>query len=250
MLYILTAIYNTSGYADPQTPDFAELHSISNFSFLRGASHPEELVQQAHALGYAALALTDECSLAGVVRAHGAGKACGIKLIIGTELTLTDGLRLVLLAVDRDSYGDLSALISTARRRAKKGKYTLTRADLTHILDRCLALMLPNPKHSSLSADAQWLAERAPRRSWIAVELFQGGDDAAWLARLRHLSKNTGLPLVAANDVHMHRRGRRALQDTVTCIRLGTTVRMAGHALYPMASATCAGASIGPDLYS
>ncbi|MGH8566325.1 MAG: PHP domain-containing protein, partial [Gammaproteobacteria bacterium] len=99
-------------------PSYAELHCLSNFTFLRGASHPEELVARAHALGYEALALTDECSLAGVVRAHVAAKTCGLALLIGTEVRITDGPRLVLLAPDRDAYGDLSALITEGRRRA------------------------------------------------------------------------------------------------------------------------------------
>lgn len=102
----------------PYQPAYAELHAVSNFTFLRGGSHPEELVRQAHALGYSALAITDECSLAGVVRAHTAARECGLKLIIGTELTLVDGTRLVLLATDREGYGGLSALITQGRRRA------------------------------------------------------------------------------------------------------------------------------------
>src|SRR5258706_11473775 len=105
-------------------PGYAELHCLSNFSFLRGASHPEELVERAAALGYAALALTDECSLAGVVRAHGAAKARGLPLIVGTEIAL-DGMKLVFLARDRKSYGAICALITTGRRRAAKGKYLL-----------------------------------------------------------------------------------------------------------------------------
>ncbi|MCC6212051.1 MAG: PHP domain-containing protein, partial [Burkholderiales bacterium] len=92
-------------------PAYAELHCVSNFSFLRGASHPEELVARAAALGYAALALTDECSLAGIVRAHGAAKAAGLKLIAGSEIRLEDGLQLVLLAPERRAYGALCALI-------------------------------------------------------------------------------------------------------------------------------------------
>ena len=102
-------------------PDYAELHCLSNFSFLRGASHPEELVERAHALGYSALALTDECSFAGVVRAHAAAKECGLHLILGTEIFLEDKLKLVLLATDRRSYGAISALVTTGRRRGKKG---------------------------------------------------------------------------------------------------------------------------------
>ena len=111
-------------------PPYAELHCLSNFTFLRGASHPEELVARAHALGYEALALTDECSLAGVVRAHVAAKTCGLALLIGTEVRIAAGPRLVLLATDRDAYGDLSALITAGRRRAGKGRYHLRRADL------------------------------------------------------------------------------------------------------------------------
>ncbi|MEN8761256.1 MAG: PHP domain-containing protein, partial [Thiogranum sp.] len=104
--------------SDTPTPDYAELHCISNFSFLRGASHPEELVNHAHRLGYSALALTDECSLAGIVRAHLAAKKVGLPLILGSEFRLDHALHLVLLATSRASYGNLSALISLARRRA------------------------------------------------------------------------------------------------------------------------------------
>src|SRR6201987_2743737 len=107
---------------------YAELHCISNFTFLRGASHPEEFVARAHELGYAALAITDECSLAGVVRAHVEAKKCGLRLLTGSEFRLDDGLRLVLLATDRGSYGKLAALITRGRRSAVKGSYRLTRA--------------------------------------------------------------------------------------------------------------------------
>src|SRR5688500_7615466 len=111
-------------------PDYAELHCLSNFSFLRGASHPEELVERARALGYCALALTDECSVAGVVRAHLAAKDCELQLVIGSEFSLTDGTKLALLATDRTSYGNLSQLITHGRRNAKKGLYRLTRDDV------------------------------------------------------------------------------------------------------------------------
>ena len=124
-------------------PPYAELHCLSNFSFLRGASHPEELVERARALGYAALALTDECSLAGVVRAHLAAKDAGLPLVIGSEFTLADGLKLVLLATDRATYGDLAQLITRGRRNAVKGSYALTRADVAALAPRCLALWLP-----------------------------------------------------------------------------------------------------------
>ncbi len=124
-------------------PAYAELHCLSNYSFLRGASHPEELVERAHAQGYAALALTDECSLAGVVRAHLAAKACGLKLVIGSEFTLADGVKLVLLATDRASYGNLAQLITRGRRSAAKGSYALARADVAQHAGGLLALWLP-----------------------------------------------------------------------------------------------------------
>jgi error-prone DNA polymerase len=108
---------------------YAELHCLSNFSFLRGASHPEELVERAAALGYAALAVTDECSVAGVARAHVAAREHGLRLIIGSELRIDDGPRLVLLACNRRGYGQLCRLITRGRRAAAKGSYRLVRAD-------------------------------------------------------------------------------------------------------------------------
>nr|MBA2594229.1 PHP domain-containing protein [Gammaproteobacteria bacterium] len=209
-------------------PPYAELHCLSNFTFLRGASHPEELVARAHALGYEALALTDECSLAGVVRAYVAAKTCGLALLIGTEVRIADGPRLVLLATDRDAYGDLSALITAGRRRTGKGRYHLCRADLETGLCACLALLLPEGTQRD-EEEARWLDRRFPGRAWIAVELMRGGADRARLRRLEGL----GLPLCAAGDVHMHGRERRPLQDTLTAIRLGTPLEAAGHALYP-----------------
>src|SRR4026209_493605 len=136
-------------------PEYAELHCVSNFSFLRGASHPEELVERAHALGYAALAMTDECSLAGAVRAHVAAKECGLKLIFGTEVTLEDGLRLVLLATDRRSYGSICSLITCGRRRGKKGSYSLNREDVEDVDG---LMLLPSEKEE----DASWAAEHFP----------------------------------------------------------------------------------------
>ena len=212
-------------------PPYAELHCISNFTFLRGASFPEELVLRADALGYTALALTDECSLAGVVRAHIAAKECGLKLIIGTELKLADGPRLVLLATDRASYGNLSKVITKGRCGAGKGNYHLTRLDLASGGDGCLALLLPGSELDE--AHAHWLVKCFPGRAWLAVELFRSGDDGARLKALGSLARRAGLPLVAAGDVHMHTRSRRPLQDTLTAIRLNTPLASAGFALYP-----------------
>ncbi|HET7765574.1 MAG TPA: error-prone DNA polymerase [Burkholderiales bacterium] len=212
-------------------PVYAELHCLSNFTFLRGASHPEELVQRASALGYSALALTDECSLAGVVRAHVAAKD-RLTLIVGSEIRLQDGPKLVLLATDRDSYGHLSALITRGRIGSRKGSYSLSRADLGD-LPGCLVLFIPDGEHDA--EHAHLVAERFPGRAWIAAELLCGPDDRARLGELRELSKHSGLPLVASGDVHMHLRSRRALQDTLTAIRLRTPVRACGHALHPNA---------------
>jgi error-prone DNA polymerase len=213
-------------------PAYAELHCLSNFSFLRGASHAEELVGRAADLGYAALAITDECSLAGIVRAHVAAKERGFKLIVGSELCFQDNLKLVLLAPDRRAYGALASLITAGRRRAKKGSYALARKDLeTHLDAGLLALWIPaeNPD----PGDAPWLAERFGKNSWIAAELHSGANDAEKLKRLRKISVRSGLPLVAAGDVHMHLRSRRRLQDTLAAIRLGRPVGECGKNLFP-----------------
>ena len=211
-------------------PSYAELHCLSNFTFLRGASHPEELAERAARLGYSALAITDECSLAGVVRAHVAAKEAGIKLIVGAEVTLR-ALRLVLLATGRDGYGNLSALITRARRRSRKGEYRLDLADLDNGLPGCLALLLPGTVPDL--AHARWLEARFDGRCWIAVELHAGPDDRARLAQLEAYAQQAGLPLVAAGDVHMHVRARRALQDTLTAVRLRRPIAQCGHALFP-----------------
>src|SRR5262245_20610645 len=119
---------------------YAELHCLSNFTFLRGAAHPEELVARAAALGYEALAITDECSVAGVVRAWIAARDCGLALIVGTELVLEDGPKLVLLATSRAGYGGLCELITQGRRAAVKGSYRLMRTDVEAArLADCLA---------------------------------------------------------------------------------------------------------------
>ena len=215
-------------------PPYAELHCLSNFSFLRGASHPEELVERAQALGYAALALTDECSVAGMVRAHLAARDAGLPLVIGSEFTLADGLQLVLYATDRTTYGDLAQLITRGRRNAVKGTYSLTRDDVASVAPRCLALWIPPVSRGELpAADSRWLSDVFSDRAWIAAELFARSGDRARLASLQALARAAGLPLVAAGGVHMHARARRALQDTLTAIRLRTPLAECGYALFP-----------------
>jgi error-prone DNA polymerase len=211
-------------------PSYAELHCITNYSFLRGASHPEELVTQAAKLGYHALAITDECSVAGVVRAHVEARAVGLKLIIGAEFTLDDGLRMVLLAETLDGYGNLCELITLARRRSAKGEYRLLRSDLSGGLKECIALWLPAPEPRA--EEAHWIAGAFPGSAWIAAELLRGADDGHYLDNLRAIGSETGLKLVAAGDVHMHVRARQRLQDVLAAVRLGTSVAEAGSALH------------------
>ena len=214
-------------------PAYAELHCVTNFTFLRGASHPEELAARAARLGYAALAITDECSLAGMVRAHVAAKEHGLKLIVGAEFRITDGPKLVLLATDREAYGNLSQLITAARRRSQKGSYRIGWDDFDTGVPGCLVLLAPDEQPGL--EDAQRVARSFAGRAWIAAELLSGPDDRARLDALLDLGRAVKLPLVAAGDVHMHVRSRRPLQDTLTAIRLRTTVAEARGALYPNA---------------
>jgi error-prone DNA polymerase len=232
---------------------YAELHCLTNFTFLRGASHPHELVGQAVELGYEALAITDECSVAGVVRAHVAAKGQQLKLIIGSELRLICGMKLVLLATDRRGYGRLCRLITRGRRAAEKGGYSLTRADLEENgLEHCLILWLPGTARGNEVGQAnagtvqrrqegayphfeqaRWLKERFPDRLWIAVELLRDGMDHERLETLQRAGREFALPLVASGDVHMHVRARRRLQDAVTAIRHNVPIWEAGEKLHP-----------------
>jgi DNA polymerase III alpha subunit/intein/homing endonuclease len=209
---------------------YAELHCLSNFSFLRGASHPEELIDRARDLRYAAIAITDECSVSGVVRAHiaASGKT---KLIIGSEFRLACGTKLVALAENRAGYGRLCRLITRGRRASEKGTYLLTRADVEACLDHCVILWVPSTKPNI--DEARWLAGAFPGNTWIAVELLRDGAEHEHLASLTRISTETGLPLVASGDVHMHVRERRVLQDVMTAIRLNVPISEAGWHLYP-----------------
>ncbi|GMU47327.1 MAG: error-prone DNA polymerase [Porticoccaceae bacterium] len=207
---------------------YAELHAISNFSFLRGASHPGELVQRAAALGYAAIAVTDECSLAGVVRAHLAAREHGIQLIVGSELHLREGIHLVLLAPDRDAYGDLTSLISRGRRRSAKGSYELGLNDLEPYTKGCLAIWRPTA--DSAPEQGSLLRERFGARLWLGVSRTLDGDDVAFTAHCQ-LATLLEIPLVACGGVTMHCPQRKPLQDALTAIRLNTPVTTLGRRL-------------------
>ena len=217
---------------------YAELHCITNFTFLRGASHAQELVDRALALGYTALAITDECSVGGVVRAHMAAQGKPLKLLIGSEFRLECGLRFVALAIDRRGYGMLCRLITRGRRAADKGSYRLTRQDVEENgLRQCSLLWLPapgRPPQRHLQTDeARWLAEHFRGRVRIAVERLRDGADGVRLTVLEKIGRDLNLPLVASGDVHMHVRQRRELQDTLTAIRLNVPLMEGGWNFHP-----------------
>jgi len=241
-------------------PAYAELHCRSNFSFLCGASHPEELVARAQALGYSALALTDECSLAGVVRAHAEAKRLGLHLIVGSEVQLTHppvkgkadagaAPRLVLLAQTRRGYGNLSQWVTVARRRAAKGEYLAHPSDLEgrvphapHLagLPDCFALLLPGPwqPFETVFAHAMWLKTWfGADRAGIAVQLLHQAHDEMLLDVLPRVAQASGLPLVASGAVLMHARSRKPLQDLLTATRINRPLAECGFALQPNAEA-------------
>ena len=219
--------------------EFAELYCRSNFSFLTGASHPEELVREAHARGYAAIAITDECSVAGAVRAHGAARDLGIKLIIGSVFRVaTTGGRpvdIVLLAPSRCAYGQLSELITQGRTQAPKGEYALHIDDFKGRADDCLALWAPR----DAAIDELLLEGREVRRCcprlWIGLGLFLDGRDLDRMAKALRLSMRLDLPITAANNVLMHRAERKPLLDTLAAIRLKQPVSELGTQLTPNA---------------
>lgn len=215
--------------SDDYRPRYAELHTLSNFTFLRGASHAEELVNQAVALGYEAIAITDECSLAGVVKAYNAARNQPIKLIIGSQFTTTENLHLVALATDKAAYSELSQLITLGRRRCGKGQYQISLSDCT-ALRYCLFIWLPKDGSQEYG---ELLAQQLAHRLWIGVNLHhQAHSQQYYLARYE-LALRYGIPLVAVGDIHMHERPRKILQDVLTAIRHNTSVSDLGTRLQP-----------------
>jgi len=236
-------------------PGYAELHCISNFSFQRGASHPQELVQRAYNLGYEALAITDECSVAGVVRAYSGlndhyamikkleeeypeqRRSRPFKLLYGSEFLL-EGFRLVAIARDLQGWGGLCEFITAARTAAPKGEYNVSweHSDFT-LLQGCEILLAPI-RESGETLDVDILCIRIEQckalfdgHIWLAVELLHLIDDDLWLATQRRASERTGVPLVAAGDVCMHVRSRKRLQDVITAVRVGKPVADCGMEL-------------------
>ena len=212
------------------TSHYAELQVTSNFSFLRGASHPGELVTTAAALGHHAIAITDRNSVAGLVRAHQAAKSAGIRLVIGVRLDLADGTSLLAYPEDRAAYGRLTRLLTLGKRRAPKGECRLDYADVVAHGAGQIIVVLPLDEGDTAEL-ATRVATDFPGRAYLAAHHLYRGDDMRRLARLAAVADKTGLPLVAANDVLYHVPERRPLQDVLTCIREHCTIHEAGFRL-------------------
>ncbi|MGF6303382.1 DNA polymerase III alpha subunit [Paraburkholderia sp. WC7.3d] len=231
-------------------PAYAELFCFSNFTFLHGASHAEELAERAAQLGYSALAITDECSLAGVVRAHVAAKAAKLPFIVGSYCRLrnADGspaFGLILLARNREGYGNLSELVTIARTRAPKGEYRVTPQDLSrpereyrHLLGMpdCLAILVPEfpAKEDVLDAQVEWLDDTFTGRAWVGLVLHQRALDDIHRGSVEFIARKHDVPVVALGSVVMHVRSRKPLQDTMTAIRVGKAVNECGYDLAPI----------------
>ena len=215
----------------PTPAGFAELYCRTNYSFLQAASHPDELVNRASELGYAALGVTDLNSLAGAARAYAAAKATGIKLLVGTEVTPEDAPPAVLLAMNRQGYANLSRLLTLGRRRAPKGECRLSLADIS---DHAAGLIACVPLWQHV-VTAETAEEILPRlhdfrdifgdRSYSLAALFRGPEDPLALARMGDLAKQARLPLVATNAPLMHDAERRFLLAALTAVRLGKSIQ-------------------------
>ena len=210
--------------------DYAELHCLSDFSFQRGASSARELFERAVECGYTALAVTDECSLAGIVRALEASRGTKLPLIVGTEIRLSDGPKLVLLAETKQGYISLCRLITQGRRASSKGTYRLFRADLQDGAPGTLALWIPEREPDP--EQGAWVKRTFDTRAWLAVALHRDVDDDARIIELDSLGEHLQLPRVATGDVHMHVRRRLPLQHTMTAIRHRLTMAEAGAVLF------------------
>ena len=207
---------------------FAELHCLSNYSFLRGASHPEELIETAAKKGYQAIALTDECTYSGLVKAHIAAKRHGIKLIVGSEFRTSFGTSvnetLVVLAPNRSAYGQLASFITKLRRRSKKGTYFAEIKDFRLGLQECFVLWAPSLSSIDLLVERGMQLKTIFSELWVALELFQDGYDLDKTAHALTLSMHLNIEIVASNDIRMHSRNRQPLKDVLKAIRKKTTV--------------------------
>ncbi|MFN7331156.1 MAG: PHP domain-containing protein, partial [Bacteroidota bacterium] len=221
---------------------YTELQVTTNFSFLRGASHPEEMVEQAHALGYQQIAITDRNTLAGIVRAHMAAKKVGVRLLPACRVDVVDGASLLAFPTDKDGYARLSHLLTTGNLRTEKGKCELYFADVQqHAAGIGWVVVPPLALNPQFDFDDIFTNQLAIYREALGADLYlaacktYNGFDAKRLHRLSQLAKQFSLQLVATNDVHYHHPARRELQDVVTCVREKCTIHNAGYKLHPNA---------------
>jgi error-prone DNA polymerase len=207
---------------------YAELNCLTNFSFLRSASHPQELVFQAAELGYSAIAITDECSFAGIVKAFMAAEKCGIHLIIGAELYIQEGFTVIALVTNRTAYSELSALITLARRRAEKGSYEVHLRDLAYNLRNNLLIWRPTHGDINNNEYAAALREAFADRLWLGVTNLLRGDESERYDAIYDLALHGQIPMVACGDVQMHIPQRKLLHDTLTAIRHNCSIAELG----------------------
>lgn len=214
----------------------------TNFSFLRGASHPEEFVEQAAKMGYSRIAITDRNTLAGIVRGHAMAKKFGMTIIPGCHLHLVDGPDLLAFPTDINAYATLSALLTQGNLRAEKGKCHLYKADVyRHSAGIKFIVLPPSSLNKSFDFNESFKRNLEEYRSRIGTHLYIAawrsyrGDDAKHIHRIYQLSKEFQIPMVATNDVHYHHPVRRELQDVVTCVREKCTIHNAGFLLHPNA---------------
>ncbi|MEO5794680.1 MAG: error-prone DNA polymerase [Rhodoferax sp.] len=227
-------------FVPPTISAYAELWCLSNFSFLRGASQPGELVARAKQLGYAALAVTDECSMAGIVRAHVAAKEQALPLLVGSQFQVSGAapFTFIVLACNLNGYGNLCEFITGLRRSSQKGSYHLSREAIApQALADCVVLAAPDRRSTGpqLESVARWLLSAFTGRCWLAVQMLRVLGDEMWLHQMRQVSALTAIGLVAAGDVHMHVRSRKPLQDVLTATRIGKPLTACGLALQPNA---------------
>src|SRR5215467_9188467 len=213
---------------------YAELAVTTNFSFLRGASHPQELVARADELGLTAIGITDRNSFAGAVRAYDEAKKRKIKLLVGTRLVTIDGFEVLTYPTDRAAYGRLCRLITAGNLKAKKSECHLSFEEILNAAEGQIFIALPpanSPSRGGLEAFAEHLsalADAALGRSFLAGVHYHRGDEPRRLGLLAELGARCGTPLVAVNDVFYHAPERRPLFDVLTCIREKCTIAAAG----------------------
>ena len=216
------------------SPDYVELQVSTNFSFLRGASHAEELVETAADLGLAGIGVTDRNTLAGVVRAHRAAKAKGLPLVVGARLDLRDGPSFLCFPEDRAAYGRLCRLLTLGQRRAEKGECALYLDDLFEAAKGQVLIIIP-PDEPAAEKDFEQKVKKIVTSldvpPYLALHHLFRGDDRKRLTTLKDLSQRAGTLPVGVNDVHCHLPARRRLQDVITCIREGCTIQDAGFRL-------------------